>query len=260
MSTYVSSIWRCRYFWFSLVKMDLRTRYRRSMLGIGWSLLNPIAMTTVLCFVYCNLFNMNLRELGPQILGGLAFWGFVSASALQGAQCLFQGEAYIRQYPAPMAIYPLRTVLGAGFHLLIALTVVIGLTWILRGFANLTTLAAVPPVLVLLLVFGWSLAVLTGFTNVYFPDTSHMLEVGLQILFYATPVIIPETLLRKRGLGWIVDFNPLAALLDIVRRPLISGEIPPPSTYLMASVTVLVMFALATFALRKLQRRVIFHM
>ncbi len=128
MTAYISSIWRCRYFWLSLVKMDLRTRYRRSALGIGWSLLNPIAMTVVLCTVYCNLFNMNLKELGPQILGGLAFWGFISASALQGAQCLFQGEAYIRQYPTPMAIFPLRTVLGAGIHLLIALSV--DLAWI----------------------------------------------------------------------------------------------------------------------------------
>lgn len=260
MKNYLSSIWRCRYFWFSLVKMDLRTRYRRSMLGIGWSLLNPIAMTVVLCTVYCNLFGMDITELGPQILGGLAFWGFVSASALQGAQCLYQGEAYIRQYPAPMAIYPLRTVLGAGFHLLIALSVVIGLTWVMRGFDNLATLHLAPPVLVLLLIFGWSLAVLTGFSNVYFPDTYHMLEVCLQILFYTTPIIVPEKLLRDRGLGWLVDYNPLAALLEVVRRPLISGEAPPMTSYLVASLTAFAMFTLATTALYRLQRRVIFHM
>lgn len=260
MTPYISAIWRCRYFWFSLVKMDLRTRYRRSMLGIGWSLLNPIAMTTVLCTVYCNLFGMDLKQLGPQILGGLAFWGFVSASALGGAQCLYQGEAYIRQYPAPMAIYPMRTVLGAGFHLLIALSVVIALTWVLRGFDNLAALPMVPPVLLLLLVFGWSLAVLTGFANVYFPDTYHILEVCLQILFYATPIIIPEALLRQRGLGWMADYNPLAALLEIVRRPLISGDAPPPTSYLVACVTVLIMFGMAAYALQRLQRRVIFHM
>lgn len=260
MTAYISSIWRCRYFWLSLVKMDLRTRYRRSALGIGWSLLNPIAMTVVLCTVYCNLFNMNLKELGPQILGGLAFWGFISASALQGAQCLFQGEAYIRQYPTPMAIFPLRTVLGAGIHLLIALSVVVTLTWILRGFDNLATLGMVPPMLVLLMIFGWSVAVLTGFANVYFPDTFHILEVLLQIVFYATPIVIPETLLRSRGLGWMADYNPLAALLETVRRPLISGEAPSFNSYLVVCVTVLTMFCLAAFALRKLQKRVIFHM
>jgi ABC-type polysaccharide/polyol phosphate export permease len=203
---------------------------------------------------------MNLKELGPQILGGLAFWGFVSASALQGAQCLYQGESYIRQYPAPIAIYPLRTVLGAGFHLLIALSVVIVLTWGLRGFDNLATIGMVPPVLVLLLIFGWSVAMLTGFANVYFPDTYHILEVGLQILFYATPIVIPEDLLRQRGLGWMADYNPLAALLETVRRPLINGEAPPATSYLVATVTVAVLFCLATLALKKLQRRVIFHM
>jgi len=64
MQGYIASVWRCRYFWLSLVKMDLRTRYRRSVLGLGWSLLHPIAMTVVLCTVFHSLFKMNIVDYG----------------------------------------------------------------------------------------------------------------------------------------------------------------------------------------------------
>ena len=55
-------MWRCRYFWMSLVKIDLRTRYRRSVIGLGWSLLRPIAMTVILCAVFGTLFNQKIQD------------------------------------------------------------------------------------------------------------------------------------------------------------------------------------------------------
>ena len=55
MTTYLAAVWRFRFFWMSLVRMDLRTRYRRSLLGIGWSLLQPLAMTAIFCLVFPQL-------------------------------------------------------------------------------------------------------------------------------------------------------------------------------------------------------------
>src|SRR5205085_12622087 len=107
MIAYLRSIWRCRYFWLSLVKMDLRTRYRRSVLGLGWSLLHPIAMTIILCVVFATLFQAKIQEYGPFVLAGLATWSFIVSSTTQGCQCFFTGESYIRQYPSPLAIFPL---------------------------------------------------------------------------------------------------------------------------------------------------------
>ncbi|HEV3003052.1 MAG TPA: hypothetical protein VGX78_01260, partial [Pirellulales bacterium] len=84
MRAYAAAVWKCRYFWMSLVRMDLRTRYRRSILGLGWSLLNPIAMTAVLCIVFHNLFQMEIKEFGPYLLAGLTLWGFLHSSITQG--------------------------------------------------------------------------------------------------------------------------------------------------------------------------------
>src|SRR5882762_4854793 len=161
MSDYLGSIWRCRYFWLALVKNDLRTRYRRSVLGMGWSLLHPIAMTAVLTVVFTQLFGQDPKTYAPMVLAGLACWNYIRTVTIQGCQCLFQGESYIRQYPAPLAIYPLRTTLGATIHFLLALLVVLGLMWFIKGgeFALLPLLSLLPT-LCLLFIFCWSLGVL----------------------------------------------------------------------------------------------------
>ena len=260
MSTYMAAVWRCRYFWWSLVKMDLRTRYRRSIIGLGWSLLHPIAMTTILCFVFSNLFNATVAEYGPYLLAGLVTWNYVSGVTIQGCQCFFQGEAYIRQHPAPLAVYPLRTALGGTIHFLIALVVVLALTWYFRGFANLPSLWCLVPAITLLFVLGWSLAVLAGFANVLFQDTQHLSEIGFQILFYATPIMYMSSLLEGRGMDWLVQYNPVVSLLQLIREPILYGRVPTVQTYGTAILIVFLVASAAAATLARLQRRLIFHL
>src|SRR5438552_150950 len=124
--THLTTVWKYRHFWLSLVVMDLRTRYRRSILGVGWSLMNPLMMTVVFCVVFGAWFhNPDWRAYGPYFLAGLTLFDFVRSSALGGCLTFFRNEAYIRQCPLPLAIYTLRTVLGAAIHFLIALSVVV---------------------------------------------------------------------------------------------------------------------------------------
>jgi ABC-type polysaccharide/polyol phosphate export permease len=260
MVNYVRAIWQCRFFWLSLVKMDLRTRYRRSILGMGWSLLQPITMTIIVCTMFHQILHANIREYAPSLLAGLACWNYLLAASLQGCRCFFEGESYIRQYPAPMAIYPLRTALGAAVHFLLALAVVISLTWFLHGFHNLLALWSLVPALLLLLILGWSLAVLGGFANVYFTDTQHLAEVGFQLLFYATPIIYTEQTLRDTHMDWLLRYNPVVVFLRLFREPLLLGQVPSLTTYATALAIVLVVAGAAILTLARLQRRLIFYL
>jgi ABC-type polysaccharide/polyol phosphate export permease len=261
MRTYLAAMWRCRFFWLSLVKNDLRTRYRRSMLGMGWSLLQPIAMTVILCAVFTTIFNENIASFAPYLLAGMALWNYVLAVAVQGCMSLLQGEPYIRQYPAPMAIYPLRTTLGAMIHFLIALGLVLALDALLNGgFSQPLALLSLVPSLVLLVLLGWSAATVAGFANVYFRDTQHLSEVGFQILFYATPIFYRPLMLHQRGLGWMVNYNPIASFLELIRKPILENSVPAVHDFKLAGLTVLVAATLAVFSLVKLQRKVIFQM
>ena len=85
------------------------------MIGVGWSLLHPILMTIVLCMVFSTILKVeNIWRYAPYLLSGLIFWNYITTNCTQGCHCFFLGESYIRQHPAPLAIYPLRTTLGAG--------------------------------------------------------------------------------------------------------------------------------------------------
>lgn len=264
MISYFGAVWNCRHFWLSLVRHDLRTRYRRSVLGLGWSLLQPVCMTAIQCVVFHQLFDLSIADYAPHLFAGQVIWNFINASTLQGCQSFFQGEAYIRQCPMPLAIFPLRTVLAASFHFLIAMGLVILLVAGLSA-AGLRTMHYLPlvhvlPSMVMLFGFCWSLAIIAGITNVFFQDTQHLAEVGFQMLFFATPIIYKAKLLEKFGLGWMMDYNPVVVYLKLIREPILEGTPPTFMTYLQGLAFLIAAAGLASWLLARLQKRLIFHL
>lgn len=257
---YAYEVWKCRYFWFAMVQMDLRTRYRRSVLGIGWSLLQPICFTAVICAVFSAVFKVNIRDFGPYLMCGLSFWNFLTHVTLQGAQSFYVGEPYIRQHPAPMAIYPLRMMLGGAFHFALSLLAAFFLTIVLKGVPSFVALTSLAPTFAVLLVFGWSVAVLSGVLAVFFPDTRHLTEVGLQILFYATPIMYPRDVLSDSSFGWVLNLNPVTNLVAIVRDPIVYGHIPTwEQMGTTVAITAIAFFA-ATVTLSKIEKKVVFYL
>ena len=260
MGSYFQAVWRCRYFWLSLVKMDLRSRYRRSVLGLGWSLLHPLAMTAILCTVFHHLFRMDPTDYGPYLLAGLAFWNYLLTVTLHGCQCYFLAEVYIRQYPVPLAVYPLRVTLGAMFHFLVTLGVVLALAWYFRGLPNPAALLSLVPSVAVFFALGWAVAVLAGLATVFFRDVQQLSEVGFQILFYTTPILYTTQTLYDNGLGWLVACNPLIAFLNLIREPILDGRVPAAGTYAVALLATSAAAVVAGLALARLQRTLIFHL
>ena len=260
MGGYLGAVWKCRYFWLSLVKMDLRARYRGSVLGIGWSLLHPIAMTAIICTVFSTIFNAEIHFYAPFLMAGLTLWNYVLSTALTGSQCFFQAEPYIRQHPAPMAIYPLRTTLGAGFHFGLSLLLVVLLGGILRGPPPALALLSLLPTILMLLLLGWAMATAFGLVTVRFRDTHHLSELAFQSLFYLTPVIYEPEMLTRRGLGLLLHVNPLVPILRLLREPILDGRVPALHTYGSAGLTVLVALAAAATLLWREERQLIFHL
>jgi lipopolysaccharide transport system permease protein len=193
-------------------------------------------------------------------MSGLACWNYFLSVTVQGCQCLFQGEHYIRQYPAPLAIYPLRTALGGTIHFLIALALAVVLTWGMQGFGNLPALIYLVPAVVLWFLLTWSLAVLGGFANVYFQDTQHLTEVGFQILFYATPIMYPPKMLQQIHLEWLLRYNPLVYFLKLIQDPLLECRAPHLRPFLGACVITAFAVGLASLVLSRLEKRLIFQL
>ena len=260
MSRYISAVWKCRWFWLSLVQMDVRNRYRRSALGLGWSLLNPLAMTAVLCVVFSNFVPIDNQQHYPlMVLTGLCFWNFISATTKLGTRCLINGERYIRQYPAPMAIYPLRLALGSAFHFLMGLMVVFAMRFVMVGFSGLPSFISLIPSILMIFVLGWTFALLVGFSTAYFPDVEHLSDVGLQILFYGTPIIYSVDSIKGK-LAWVIQCNPLTPFIELLRAPLLRGEFPSPITWTTALAFTAVFTGLSILTLYRLEKKIIFQL
>jgi ABC-type polysaccharide/polyol phosphate export permease len=230
------------------------------VLGIGWSLLHPVAMTAIICTVFSTIFNEDIRFYAPFLMAGLTCWNYLLSVSLQGSQCFFQGECYIRQHPAPMAIYPLRTMLGCGFHFSLAFMLVIVLSALVRGYESLWPLLTLLPTIGLLMILGWSLSTIFGLVTVRFRDMTHLSEVGFQTLFYLTPVMYKPEILISRGLGALIHFNPVAPFLSLMRQPILYSQAPSLRTYFLACMIVLVAATGAAVLLRQEERRLIFHL
>lgn len=277
MFAHLKAVWTFRYFWMSLVKMDLRSRYRRSVLGIGWSVLHPIVMSGVFCLVFSALMPIsgggwdklgypeNWRGYAAYLLTGMAIWEFIRNSTAIGCNALLHNEAYIRQCPLPYGIYPLRTVMGTGIHFLISMAVVIVLVGLLRGNADhLGTLWAVIPVFALLFLFCWALATIAAFATVYFHDTAHLVEVGAQLMFFLTPIMYTRSVLKRQSmdLDFLADLNPVVTFMELIRTPIVTGglQMPEPQVYVQAVVLTAVAVGLAFGTIAWLQKKVIFHL
>ena len=269
MISHLTAIWKFRHFLLALVRLDLRLRYKRSVLGIGWSLLNPIAMTAVFAVVFTKLLgNGDVNNYIPSLLMGLAVWGFFREAACSGCRALIGNEAYIRQSPLPYGLYPLRTILGQSIHSGIAIGVALAAVVMFKSSwatgtlftAPLGVLWAVVPALLLAVLFGWAVATIFALANVYFQDTQHLLEIGAQLLFFLTPIIYPPESLTGQGLGFLITLNPVNLFLGLIRDPLLTGTPPGLELWATALAVTAVAAGLAVGTLAWLQKRVIFHL
>lgn len=242
--------------------MDLRSRYRGSLFGMGWSLLNPIFMSAVICTAFSTIFKQDPFNFGLYLLAGLTVWNFICGSMQQGCLAFMHAEAYIRQYPAPMAIYPLRTVLTNAFHFLMGLIPVVILAVCRNGAPSpAAVVLGLLPGMLLLLTFGWSVAVLLGVAYVHFRDTRHIVDIAMQVFFYLTPVMYPKEFMRDRYAGRLMAaYNPLTPFLRIIRDAVLEYHPSPAPVYFSACIIVAVTATIAALSLWNKERRLIFHM
>jgi lipopolysaccharide transport system permease protein len=257
---YAADIWRRRYFWASLVVLDLKLRYKRSWLGIGWSLANPIATSLVLCFVFHSLFSMDLREYAPYVLSGMACWNFLAGSITEGCLCFHNSENYIRSVRVPLGVYPLRSALGLSFHFSLVFCTTIFVTVCARGLPHFTPLISLVPTLLLFVVYAWSAATVFGFINVFFPDVHQLTGIAMQLLFYLTPVFYPADLAKTHPCASLLTLNPFAQFIELVRAPILHGGFPSIASYSVVLATTATLLGLAIYMLHRYERRLIFHL
>lgn len=260
MRDYCLGIWQARYFWSHLALSDLRSRWRRSFLGVFWSILQPLGMALLLALVFSRLLHTDITRYAPYILSGIIVWDFVVSNVTGGALSFVQADAYIKQCRHPLAIYTLRSVLGSLMVLLLASTSLYGWSAIALpdrfGWPWLATLSLFP----LLIAIAWPLSTLLAYVSTRFRDLPHAMGLAMQALWFVSPVYFEEDLFRRGGLSALVDYNPVYHILQIVRAPLLEGAWPTATNYAFALGTALILTLLCWLVGRQAERKMIFYL
>jgi len=216
--------------WTLLGWLEIRQRYARSSIGPFWLTISMGVMIGSLGAVYGTLFGMNLREYLPFLASGLVMWGLFSQTVQDGSIAYISSASYIRQMPTPKLIYMLQVmwrnliVMMHNAVIIIALVAIFGV----RSWEALPLF--IPGLLLYVLNIMW-IAMLAGLLSARFRDLPQIIAALIQVAFYVTPVLFrPDALTRFQ---FIVQWNPLAHLLALVRGPLI-GVAPSASTWGMA--------------------------
>ena len=204
--------------------LDVKLRYRGSILGPFWLTASTSVMVASMGGIYAFLFKLNLHEYLPFLTLSLVLWGFISGMVGDSTQCFTQAEGMIRASRMPFTVYAVRVTIRNLLVLAHNVVVVLVVFALFRIWPTWAALQIIPG-LALWLVDGVAAGILLGALGARFRDITPIIGSVLQIVFFITPIIWkPE--LMKHGRRFL-PFNPFYDLLELVRRPLLGDPLTP---------------------------------
>ncbi|MCC3411762.1 MAG: ABC transporter permease [Microcoleus sp. PH2017_29_MFU_D_A] len=219
-----------------LVDRDMKLLYKRSALGIAWTLINPLLQLAVFSFVFRSVIPINIPKYSSFAFSGLLIWTWTQSALFQATGLITSNRALIRQPNFPIAILPVVTTATGLIHFLLALPVLM-IFLIIDGLQPNSVLFFLPVLLVIQFFLTVGLAYPLAALNVTFRDTQHTLGVLLQMLFYLTPIFYDLNSVPKEYLIFY-QLNPMVPLIEAYRAVLLRGTQPDWMALLIVSVVV----------------------
>lgn len=237
----LAAAWKYRDLVSQLVSRDLKLRYKRSVLGVVWTMLNPLAMMLVLTLVFSHLFRFTIPYYSVYVLSGMVLWNLFAQSTTSAMSALVWGGPLLSRIYAPRTLFAL-TAVGTGLaNLLISLGPLAAIM-AATGVPFRPALVWILAPIILTAVFALGVALLLSTVAISFPDLVEMYQIALSAWYFLTPVLYPIAILPENSRGWL-QFNPMYYLVELFRVPIYSGNAFDTRTLLVAvliSVAVLI--------------------
>ncbi len=207
-----------------LVVRDLKLLYKRSVLGIGWTLISPLLQLAVFAFVFRSVLQVKIPQYASFAFSGLLIWTWTQSALFQATGLITSNRALIRQPGFPIAALPIITVTTGLIHFLLALPVLL-IFLAIDGISWSASILLLPILLAFQFILTVSFAYPLAALNVTFRDTQHTLGVLLQLMFYLLPIFYSVEQVPS-SLQLVYHINPMVILLEAYRTILIQGKFP----------------------------------
>ena len=232
-----------------LVDRDMKLLYKRSALGIAWTLINPLLQLAVFSFVFRSVIPINIPQFSSFAFSGLLIWTWSQTALFQATGLITSNKALIRQPNFPTAILPVVTTMTGLIHFLLALPVLI-IFLAVDGVQPNSVLFVLPLLMVIQFVLTVGLAYPLAALNVTFRDTQHTLGVLLQMLFYLTPIFYDLNSVPKEFQPFY-QLSPMVPLIEAYRAILLKGTQPDWQALLIVSLIVAVILPIGLAIFRR---------
>ncbi len=248
-----------------LVVRELKVRYKRSIFGLLWTMLNPLLLMVVYTVVFATIMKAPQRNFAVFLLAGLLPWLFFSIAVLQGLNSILTNQELIRKVRLPQAVFPLSVV---GSNLVNFVLSIVPLFLLMAALRQPFTAALLflPVGIVLLTLFTSGVTLLFATFTVFFRDVRHLAEVALQMLMYLSPVFYDLQMLGQHDTWWFrafrafLRFNPLWYLLELVRDPVYYGQLPPLRVAAIAATSAVAALGIGFAVFQRLSPRHIHYL
>lgn len=252
--TKIQEIYAYREMIASLVKRDLKGRYKGSVLGFLWTFINPLLQLVVYTMVFSVIMRSGIKDYYMFLFVALIPWLFFSTSFTGGANCVLNEQNMIQKIYFPREVLPIAYVTSQFVNMLLSFIVVFAVMLVMGYRFNPLALLCLPVIMIVEYILSLGFAMLMSAITVYFRDLGFLAGIIGMAWQFLTPVMydiamVPDELL------WAFHLNPMTSVIVAYRDILYYAKVPEMNTLLSAILIGIAMLAIGWFTFDKLQRR-----
>jgi ABC-type polysaccharide/polyol phosphate export permease len=255
MTTIRDEMWKTKGILFNFAISDLKIRYRNSILGILWSLIEPLLLLGVLFVVFSTMFRFEIPNFPIYLLLGIICWNFFKNGTLFALNSLTNRSALITQIYFPRSIPGLSAGITASIMLVFEL-VVLTIFMVIFGFIPTYTVILLIPILALELVLILGISLPLSVLNVKYKDTEFIWNIVLHAGFFLTPIFYQFDMLPEFVQN-VLQFSPLVQILTMAHHVVLYGMLPTANSILYAICSISVITLVGYLIFRKYQAQIV---
>ncbi|WP_037368662.1 ABC transporter permease [Selenomonas ruminantium] len=253
----LKTFYKYKYLLYVLVMRDIKKKYRRSVLGVVWSMLNPLLMMIITAMVFSTLFRFNVENYVLYLLIGQVTFTFFSESTNFAMGSILENGSLIKKVYVPKYLFPFSRVVSSCVNLLFTIPAIIIMMVYTGQIPDWHIITFLLPLL-LMLIFCLGVGLILSAGVVYFRDMFHLYGVVLTGLNYATPIFYPEQIVPQEY-RFLLDYNPLYYFVRSFREVLYSGGMPSWDNTLLCLVMAITTLVAGVVIFRRAQNHFILY-